>query len=242
MRPTQSSRSTWFLVAAAVVALVLLAPDPLLAGPGAIVKQAARTTLGKIVFGVLVVVFLPLIVWFMAKRAILVRRTRASLQQLGMRVSHFSWLPLKERITEVFGWVHSAWDRQKMELARGYMTEWYVRNQQLQLDKWERDGLRNVTSDVRIKTITPLYVSHDPASPQEDRVVVEIVAEMRDYVVEAATGQVVQGDKALGELSTIWSFVREDGAWVVANIEADDMVLEYLTMPDRVPLAVSRPA
>lgn len=26
----------------------------------------------------------------------------------------------------MFGWVHFAWDHGKMDLARGYMTEWYT--------------------------------------------------------------------------------------------------------------------
>jgi hypothetical protein len=60
----------------------------------------------------------------LVKRAVLVRRTREALRRLGARVPHFAWLPLKERVTEVFAWVHSAWERGKMDLARDYMTAW----------------------------------------------------------------------------------------------------------------------
>ncbi len=240
---TLAGRWKTVLVACVAVALlVAVAVDPAVAGPGGIIKAAARTTWGKVVFGLLVILFLPLIVWYVVKRALLVRRTRKALRELGRQVPYFDWLPLRERISEVFVWVHSAWDQGKMQVACDYMTEWYRMNQQLQLDKWQRDGLKNVTSDVTIKRLTPLHVSYDPAAPQNDRIVVEIDAEMRDYLVESATGQVVKGDKTLGDSTTIWSFVRENGRWVLSNIEPDAMGMEYLSEPNRVPLPVKRPA
>ena len=85
-----------------------------------------------------------------------------------------------------------------MQLAGDFMTDWYQLNQQLQLDKWDRDGVRNVTADVRIKRLTPLHVRHEPTAPENDRIVVEIVAELRDYLVDKASAKVVQGDKTLG--------------------------------------------
>lgn len=226
------------VVALALTFVLVLGPSgPALAAPGGLVKAAARSVLGQIVIGLVVIVFLPLILWFVARRAILVRRTRRVLRALGARVPHFAWLPLKERVTEVFGFVHSAWDQGKMDLAGAYMTAWYVRNQQLQLDKWERDGVRNVTSDVRIKALTPLYASHAAPSGEPDRVVFEIEAEMRDYLVERESGRLVQGDKALGTLTTVWSFVHEDGRWLLSHIEAEDAAFEYLQETSREPAA-----
>jgi hypothetical protein len=226
----------------AVLALVaLVTPEAALAAPGGIVKAAARSTVGKIVMAAVAVVLLPLLLWLAARRAIAVRRTRAALRRLGASVPHFAWLPLKERVSEVFGWVHSAWDQGKMDLARDYMTAWYVRNQQLQLDKWERDGLRNVTSDVKIKGLTPLYVRHDPHARTPDRIVLEIEAEMRDYLVEKATGTIAQGDKTLGTVTSVWSFVFEDGRWLLSNIEAEKTAFEYLEEARRARSAEARP-
>jgi hypothetical protein len=231
------------LVAVAVALFVVVAAEPAVAAPGGLIKQAARTPWAKAAIAALVILFLPLIIWHMVKRAILVRRTKRMLAQLGGQVAYFDWLPLKERITQVFGWVHSAWDQGKMQIAHEYMTEWYRMNQQLQLEKWERDGLRNITSDVKIKRMTPLHVSHDPAAPQNDRVVVEIDAEMRDYLVDRESGRVVEGDKTLGDVTTIWTLVRAGERWVLSNIEPDSMVMEYLTEPKRVPVpSVKRPA
>jgi hypothetical protein len=114
------------------------------------------------------------------------------------------------------------------------VTAWFAGNQQLKLDKWKRDGLRNVTSDVTIKRLTPLYLSHELGSPEPDRIVVEIRAEMRDYLVKEATAEVAEGDKTLGELTSVWSFVHEGGRWLLSSIEPDSTSLEYLAEPDRV--------
>ena len=225
MSATSTSRALR-LSRAAFGILLLAAADVAIAAPGGAIKAVTQSTLGRIVVLLTCLVSLPLIVWFFARRAMLVRRTRVALSALGQRVPHFAWLPLKERLTEVFGWVHSAWDQGKMDLARDYMTEWYARNQQLQLDKWERDGLRNITSDVRIKRMTPLYMSH--GSVEQDRLVVEIEAEMRDYLVEKATDKIAQGDKALGIQTSVWSFVYENGHWLLSNIEPEDTAFEYL--------------
>lgn len=241
MRASVSLRISWVLLVVFAV-LLLAAPDPALAAPGGIIKAAARSTLGKVVLALMVLVFLPLIAWYLARRAVLVRRTRRALQRLGARAPHFAWLPLKERVSEVFAWVHSAWDQGKMDLARDYMTAWYVRNQQLQLDKWERDGLRNVTSDVKIKSLTPLYVSHALVSGEPDRVVVEIEAEMRDYLVDRASGKVMQGDKTLGTSTTVWSFVHQDGRWLLSNIEPEATAFQYLEEASRVLAAQAKPA
>lgn len=50
---------------------------------------------------------------------------------------------------------------------------------------------------------------------------IEIRAEMRDYLVDKATGRVAQGDKTLGTSTTVWSFAHEDGRWLLSNIEPE---------------------
>ena len=64
--------------------------------------------------------------------------------------------------------------------------------------------------------------------------VVEIEAEMRDFMIDKKTGKVVEGDKKLGDVITIWSFVWQNGHWVLNLIETDDMSMEYLTEKSKV--------
>jgi len=143
-------------------------------------------------------------------------------------------MDLKDRITQIFLWVHSAWDQKKMLIAEQYVTEWYMQNQQLLLDKWDRDGLENKVSDVVIKKITPLYVMQNIKDVSKNRIVVEIEAEMRDYMVNKNTGKLIQGDKRLGTVSTLWSLVWRHGNWQLNLIEASDMDMEYLAEPNKI--------
>jgi hypothetical protein len=221
-----------------VLFFTLFAADQIFAGPGGIIKQAAKTFWGKVVLIGLLIFFAPLIIYMSIKRWFLIRRTRRELRDLEMLAPHFEWMQLKERISDIFVWVHSAWDQKKMELAKDFMTPWYIQNQQLTLDKWERDGLENIVSDVTIKKITPVYVAHDPDDAAKDRIIVEIEAEMRDYLLEKSTGQVVKGDKTLGDVTTVWNLVREGGRWVLSMIEDAGTADDYLREPNKVPAVI----
>ena len=227
-------------ISVVLIGTIILFPDPSFAAPGALIKAAAKSFWGKVIFSVLILIFLPLVIWFLIERSILVRRTRRILEKLGASDPRYNWLELKERITQIFIWVHSAWDLKKMDTAAGYVKQWYIENQQLQLNKWKRDGVENIVSDVRIKQITPLYLCRDPSNPEKDRLVLEINAELRDYLVDIATGQVIQGDKTLGELTTVWNFVWEKDRWLLAMIEEAESAEEYLKRRDKVILPPDR--
>ncbi len=228
------SKQKILLLAFAACLIGLAIAEPALAGPGGLIKQATNTFWGKMVLLGLVLFFLPLIILNLFKRARLVKKTRQALRELSRQAPHFEWMRLKERISEVFLWVHEAWDQKKMEVSEDFMTSWYMQNQQIILDKWERDGLENIVSDVRLKKITPIYVACDPRDESNDRIVVEINAEMRDYLVDQS-GKVVTGDKTLGEVTTVWSFVRDEGKWLLSMIEEQETVGSYLEEPDMVP-------
>lgn len=219
------------------IATLLIAVDPSYAGPGGLIKAAAKTFWGKVIMFFLVLFFLPLIIWYMITRWIQTNKTRKQLRKLALQVPHFEWIALKNRIHEVFMWVHSAWDQKKMDIAEDYMSPWYKQNQQLILDKWERDGVENIVSDVNIKELTPLYVYSD-ARHGDERIVVEITAAMRDYLVEKETGKVVSGDKTIGDVTTVWTFIREDNKWVLNMIESEDTVEDYLKEPNHIPQIV----
>ncbi len=212
-----------------------LAAEPALAAPGGIIKQAASTFWGKMFFSALLLLFAPLLIWNAVKRKILVTRTRRNLRSIAEVEPQFEWIGFKERVTEVFTWVHSAWDQKKMALANDYMTVWYLQNQQLILDKLGRDGLENVVSDVIIQKITPLYVCCDTQDPSRNRITVEIAAEMRDYLVDKSSQKVVKGDKTLGHLTTVWNFVWSEERWLLSMIEEVDTAMSYLSEPDKVP-------
>jgi len=220
--------------AVVILLLFLISSDIALAGPGGLIKEAGKTFWGKVIMGGILVVFAPLLTWYLMRRARLVKQTRKLITQIALSDSRFEWMDLKDRITQIFLWVHSAWDQKKMLIAEQYVTEWYMQNQQLLLDKWDRDGLENKVSDVVIKKITPLYVMQNIKDVSKNRIVVEIEAEMRDYMVNKNTGKLIQGDKRLGTVSTLWSLVWRHGNWQLNLIEASDMDMEYLAEPNKI--------
>ena len=223
----------WISIALIFLAFLVVS-DIALAGPGGIIKEAGKTFWGKVFMGGVFLFFAPLITWYLMKRAILIKRTRRFINQIALSDSRFEWMELKTRVTQVFLWVHSAWDQQKMELAEQYVTDWYLQNQQLLLDKWERDGLENKVSDVSIKKITPLYVMQNIKDNSKNRIVVEVEAEMRDFMIDRNSGKIIQGDKRLGTVSTLWSFVWQKNDWQLNLIESSDMDMEYLAEPNKI--------
>lgn len=60
---------------------------------------------------------------------------------------------------------------------------------------------------------------------------------MRDYLIERATGRIAQGDKTLGLQTTVWTFVHENGRWLLSNIESDATAFDYLREADELLVA-----
>jgi hypothetical protein len=223
--------SILFLIAAAVVVCLLCFADPALAAPGGKIASAMfRTVPGRIFLGILVLLFLPLILYVQITEAIAVNRTRRDLRLLAATNREFDWLQLKERVTDAFNRVHAAWRKEDMHEASAWMTDWYWQNQQLaHLDQWERDGLINHCRVKSISNIRPLFIRYCNEDGKLDgsRLVVSITAVMEDYLAERATGKVVEGKKGYTDVESVWTMVYERDRWLVANIEEGSLSLEY---------------
>ena len=68
---------------------------------------------------------------------------------------------------------------------------------------------------------------------------VAITARVADYLQDKATGKLVEGDKKVGDSSTVWTFVWQESAWRLNLIQPDTMEWEYLTMPNELPAPLS---
>jgi len=217
-----------------ILIITILFSETALAGPGGLIKEAGKTFWGQLIMFGLFIFFAPLITWYSLKRRRLIKQTKKLLEKIAQSDPRFEWIELKDRFTQVFYWVHSAWDQQKMAVAEDHVSDWYIKNQQFLLDKWEKEGVENKVSNVRIKTMTPLYIAQNIKDETKNRISVEIEAEMRDFMIDKKTGKVIEGDKTLGDVTTIWSFVWQDNRWVLNLIEADEMSMDYLTEKNKV--------
>jgi len=222
-----------------LIAFFLIAQTSAWAGPGGIVKAAVATPIGRAITLLLAIIFSPIIIYYAIKRAKQIRRTKEDMARLSALYPQYKWLDIKDRATATFQWVWSAWNRQKMEVSSNFTTSWYMQNQQMLLDDWAARGVENVCRIEKIKSIEPLFVQHNEANGGDgSRLVLYISASVVDYVQDIATGKVVQGDKKVSDMQTVWTFVWQENAWQLNLIEPDTMEWSYLAMPNELPSAL----
>jgi hypothetical protein len=223
-----------------VVLIIVFLPTSALAAPGGKIASALfKTTFGKIIGCVLIVIFAPFIAYVIIKEKIAEKRTLKALKALAQVDKNFDWMRLRDRVTDCYLRVNAAWSKEDMSEASEWMTSWYWQNQQLAfLNQWERDGLVNHTRIKNITNIKPLFVKYEvgeDGSRDGSRVVVSISANMEDYLAERETGKVVEGAKGYSDTEFVWTFVLQQDKWVVANIEEGSMSLSYAKLMPEVP-------
>lgn len=226
------------LLAFAVLALLAVA-EPALAGPGGKIARAVFESFwGRVLLGALTVLLLPLVLWVVVKERIAAKRALADLAFMARRSPLFEWLKLRERVTDCFSRIHAAWTKEDVAEASEWMTAWYWQNQQIaHLERWEREGLRNVCNVKKVKSLRPLLFAHrnDGAEHEGSMVVVEITAHMQDWLEERASGKVVEGSRKWKDVETLWTFTLEDGRWVVSQIEEGSLSLAYADLAKTLP-------
>ena len=216
-----------------VILMVVLVPDAVYAAAGgSIAKAITKSFWGKLIMGVVFLIFLPLIIWVYIKEYRAVKRTSKDLVMLASKSKVFDWLSIKMRVSEVFNRVQTAWDKNNIEEASEWMDDWYWQNQKyVHLSKWEEKGMKNIVNVKKINNIKPLYVNHSgEADAEGSRIVVSIDANMQDYLVRLSDNMVVEGDKEFKDVESVWTFVLSRGKWVVQNIEESSMSLTYAGM------------
>jgi hypothetical protein len=151
---------------------------------------------------------------------------------------NFEWLWAQKRILDCFYQIHSVWEGEDVSGSCEYMTDWYWQNQQLvHLDRWHREGLRNVCEVKNVRPVHPLLFIHrnEDAAHEGSMLVVSITANMKDYLVHRETDKLVEGDQKFKNHETIWSFKLAEGQWRVSNIEAVGCEFDYIFQVKSVP-------
>jgi hypothetical protein len=232
-------KRTAFISLITLVLITLIITEPALAGPGGKIASAAFETFwGKVALGALTIIFLPLIIWVVAREKLAERRARKDLRFMASYSPLFEWLKIQERVKDCFYRVHSAWDKEDMSEVRGWMTDWYWQNQQLaHLERWQREGLVNICDVKKIKDIKPLLFVHRNHGEEhnDSMLVISVDAHMQDYLQERESGKVVEGSKKYKDVETIWSFTMEDGQWKVSDIDEGSMSLAYAKLVKDLP-------
>jgi hypothetical protein len=236
-------KSYAWLLLVLVILMVVFSPDMAWAAPGGkIVSAMFKTFWGKVLLAILTIIFLPLIVWAMIKEHFAEKRVLRELRRLAAIDRIFDWMTVRDRVTDCYHRVNAAWSTAEMSEAAEWMTSWYWQNQQLAfLNQWERDGLVNHTRIKSITRIRPLFLkfeNDEGGYGDGSRLVVSITANMEDYLADRNTGKIVEGAQGYSNTEHVWTFLLQNGKWVVANIEEGATSLTYAGMPLEVPQAL----
>jgi hypothetical protein len=222
-----------------LMAALLVFIEPALAGPGGKIARAAFESFwGRIILLVLVVLFLPLIIYTLVREKLSERRAHRDLRFMATYSPLFDWLKIQERAKDCFFRIHSGWENEDLSGVSAWMTDWYWQNQQMaHLDRWKKEGLQNICLVKKITNIKPLlFVHRNQGQEHEDSMlVISITANMKDYLQERGSGKVVEGSKRYKEVETVWSFTMENGAWKVSDIEEGSMSLSYAKLGKDLP-------
>lgn len=218
---------------------ILFQVQMILAGPGGKIARALTDTIwGKIIIGVLIVIFLPLILYVQIKEFLAKRKTLKIIDEMAkIKPEYFNYLKLKGRVKDAFVRIHVAWSKKDLEECSNLMDHWYWQNQQMiYLDRWENQGLENVCNIRKVLKMKPLHIDiSQNENFNESRIVWSIEANMLDYLKDTATGKVVEGSTKYQEVETVWTFVLSEGVWLVEDIEEDTMSLAYAKLVKQIP-------
>lgn len=226
------------LILTFIIIAILFYADPVFAGPGGTVAKALfKTWWGKLLLFVIVIIFLPLIVYSQIAEYIGVRKTKKQLAKLGVKNKDFSWLNLEKNVYNIFTRVHVAWNNEDMKEVKDYVNHWYWQNQQqVHLDKWKSENLKNVCKLESIGKIKPLYIEISENDNYEgSKIAFSITANIEDYLVNRDTRQVVYGKKGFNDEEKIWIMEYTEGKWLLDDIREGDLSLAFAKMPNVIP-------
>lgn len=229
------------LIIALTICLILIFNEPALAAPGgAIAKGLFKSFWGKVILSILVIIFLPVILYIKLREYVEVRRNKKILTKMSMKNKDFRWMEIQKNVKNVYQRVHVAWDKENMEGVSEYVTHWYWQNQQLVfLDEWKRGGLKNVCRIKSYDSVKPLHLN---LSENENFLGTQIAfcisAEMEDYLIEKETGSVVEGKTGYQNVEKIWVMEYTETGWKLDNIYEGSLSLSFAKTANEVPESV----
>ena len=230
------SRNQWLLLLTVVVFLFMV--DPMYAGPGgAVAKVFFKTWWGKIILGIITIVFLPLIIYIRLIEYRKAKKIKSLLAQLSVKHKEFSWLNLDKEFSNVIRRVYNAWSNEDLSEVKNYMNHWYWQNQQsVFLDQWKRENLKNVSSLQEIKKIRPLYLelSEEP-NLEGSRIAIAIDVVVEDYIKDRTTNKIVQGKEGYDLEEYVWFLEYTEGKWLLDDIKEGGLSLEIAKIPNVIP-------
>ena len=177
-------------------------------------------------FAIIAAVFLLLSVpgWLGARRyrerrRARVARVRASAAEAAEDDAHFGHEHVVAEAERLFREAQDAWDARDYTRLRAAIPAELWEEWKRRLDDFERKGWHN---RVEVKAVRAEYVGlTNRDDDEEDRCVVRIEADVRDYVVDAEGRHIKRSDSASEEatVAQYWTLGRDGDRWRLVSIE-----------------------
>ena len=224
-------KQPWFWLL--IIYILLLWVDPVYAGPGgAIAKGLFKSWWGKILLSLIVIILLPLFFYVKIVETLKVRKNKKLLSQLSVKHPDFAWIKLQKVFTNSIQRVYHAWSNEDLQEVKNYVNHWYWQNQQeVFINQWKRENLKNVSSLKRISAIRPMYMELTE-DLEGSRIAVAIDVEAEDYLKDLQTGKIVQGKSGVQDLNYIWFFEYTEGKWLLDEIQEGSFSLGLAKLPN----------
>ena len=230
------SKKEWLFFITVII--ILFTIDPVYAGPGGTVAKAFfKTWWGKLILGLLTIIFLPLIIYIRLIEYRKARKIKKILTQLSLKHKNFHWLQLQKEFMNIIQRVYNAWSNENMSEVKEYVNHWYWQNQQsVFLDQWKKENLKNVSNLREIEKIRPLYLElTEEPNLEGSRIAIAIDVVAEDYLKDRDTNKVIQGKAGYESLEYVWFLEYTEGKWLLDAIEEGGLSLEIAKMPNVIP-------
>jgi Tim44-like domain len=132
------------------------------------------------------------------------------------------WNPdnLRGRVREVFFPVQQSWSKRDVSDSRPFVSKKLYKRHELQLEGLERQHRVNRIEDLALDEVDIVRVVN-VSDDQKDRFIAFVQCRARDWMEDANTGRVVNGNKAAQTtFQQFWTFVRDpQNGWVLDEIQ-----------------------
>lgn len=148
----------------------------------------------------------------------------STIKNLGKNDYNWDYDKMKDDIEKAFYKIQDAWMERNQDIAKEFMSEkLYVRHRSK--TEWMKVRKeKNILKNMKLIKATPIAIK-DKEGVLEDIVWVHIKAKSIDYLINEATGDLIEGNKYRRvPFEEYWKFIRYENRWVLDEIRQIDEI------------------
>jgi len=145
-------------------------------------------------------------------------KTRKLLEFIARTDAAFTPQALEQRAAETFVKLQECWQTREYEPMRPLLMSDLYAQHCAQLQGLRRNHEINIIEDLRVDRVDIVNVRY--THKEDDREFTALItASARDYYVDDRTQEFLRGDDAAARFQEFWTFQRQNGTWLLREIE-----------------------